>query len=55
MFTFLTQPIIYFVHFIHSFTGSYAIGVISITIAVRAVLMPLFIKSVPSTKNIQKN
>lgn len=51
MFTFLTQPIIYFIHFIHSFTGSYAIGVISITIAVRAVLMPLFIKSAKHQKH----
>ncbi|WP_144788074.1 membrane protein insertase YidC [Lysinibacillus fusiformis] len=51
MFTFLTQPIIYFIHFIHSFTGSYAIGVISITIAVRAILMPLFIKSAKHQKH----
>jgi len=51
LFTFLTQPIIYFIHFIHSFTGSYAIGVISITIAVRAILMPLFIKSAKHQKH----
>lgn len=51
MFTFLTQPIIYVIHFIHSFTGSYAIGVIGITIAVRLMLMPLFIKSAKYQKN----
>lgn len=45
MLTFLAQPIIYFIHFIHSFTGSYAVSVIGITIAVRLILMPLFIQS----------
>ncbi|WP_155593590.1 membrane protein insertase YidC [Lysinibacillus cavernae] len=51
MFTFLTQPIIYLIHFIHSFTGSYAISVIGITIAVRLILMPLFIQSAKHQKN----
>ncbi|KUF32847.1 membrane protein insertase YidC [Lysinibacillus sp. F5] len=50
MLTFLAQPIIYFIHFIHSFTGSYAVSVIGITIAVRLILMPLFIQSAKHQK-----
>lgn len=50
MLTFLAQPIIYLIHFIHSFTGSYAISVIGITIAVRLILMPLFIRSAQHQK-----
>lgn len=50
MLTFLAQPIIYLIHFIHSFTGSYAISVIGITVAVRLILMPLFIRSAQHQK-----
>ena len=51
MFTFLAQPIIYLIHFIYSFTDSYAISVILITITVRLILLPLFIKSAKHQKN----
>ena len=51
MFTFFAQPIIYFIHFIYSFTDSYAISVMLITIAVRLILLPLFIKSAKHQKN----
>lgn len=50
MFAFLAQPIIYLIHFIYSFTDSYAISVILITIAVRLMLLPLFIKSAKHQK-----
>ncbi|MFF5995001.1 membrane protein insertase YidC [Lysinibacillus sp. KU-BSD001] len=49
--SFLTQPIIYLIHFLHSFTDSYAISVILITIAVRLILIPLFIQSAKHQKN----
>lgn len=51
MFTFLTQPIIYLIHYIYSLTDSYAISVILFTIAVRLILMPLFVKSAKHQKN----
>lgn len=51
MLTFLAQPIINLIHFIHSFTGSYALSVIGITIAVRLILMPLFIRSAKHQKH----
>ena len=45
MFTILATPMIEAIHFLHQFTNNYALSVIVITIIIRLLLLPLFMKA----------
>lgn len=51
MFTFLATPMIELIHFFHQFTHNYALSVMFITVIVRVVLLPLFIKASKTQKH----
>jgi YidC/Oxa1 family membrane protein insertase len=53
-FGFIAIPFLYVLHFFHSFTGSYGIDIILLTVLIKVLMAPLTHKSFVSMKQMQK-
>lgn len=53
-FGFVSQPFLYILHFSHSFTGSYGLDIILLTVLIKLLMAPLTHKSFVSMKQMQK-
>ncbi len=53
-FGFISIPFLYVLHFFHSFTGSYGISIILLTVLIKLLMAPLTHKSFVSMKQMQK-